>query len=92
MEENNQYGQAMTKPLPHGCIKKQKEIPTLTQFHKILNSISHEDNIGHIFTVDIKFHNITEKALLFNGMYSPIFEKKNKKKKTLILLKGQHYD
>ena len=83
MDENNQYGQAMTKPLPHGCIKKQKEIPTLTQFHKILNSISHEDNIGHIFTVDIKFHNITEKALLFNGMYSPIFEKKKQKKKNV---------
>ena len=49
MDENNQYGQAMTKPLPYGCIKKQKEIPTLTQFNKRLNSISHEDNIGHIF-------------------------------------------
>ena len=46
----------------------------------------------NIFTVDIKFHNITEKALLFNGMYSPIFEKKTKQKKTLILSKGQHYD
>ena len=22
MEQNNQYGQAMTKPLPYGCIKK----------------------------------------------------------------------
>ena len=24
MDENNQYGQAMTKPLPYGCIKKQE--------------------------------------------------------------------
>ena len=24
MDENNQYGQAMTKPLPYGCIEKQK--------------------------------------------------------------------
>ena len=24
MDENNQYGQAMTKPHPYGCIKKQK--------------------------------------------------------------------
>ena len=23
MDENNQYGQAMTKPLPYGCIKKE---------------------------------------------------------------------
>ena len=22
IDENNQYGQAMTKPLPYGCIKK----------------------------------------------------------------------
>ena len=29
MDENNQYGQAMTKPLPYGCIRKQKEVPTL---------------------------------------------------------------
>ena len=25
MDENNQYNQAMTKPLPYGCIKKQKK-------------------------------------------------------------------
>ena len=24
MDENNQYGQAMTKPLPYGCIKKKR--------------------------------------------------------------------
>ena len=24
MDENNQYGKAMTKPLPYGCIKKKK--------------------------------------------------------------------
>ena len=56
MDENNQYGQAMTKPLPYDCIKKQKEIPTLTQFNKILNSILHEDNIDHIFTVDPSYY------------------------------------
>ena len=26
MDENNQYGQAMTKPLPYGCIKKQDKV------------------------------------------------------------------
>ena len=25
MDENNQYGQAMTKPLPYGCIEKKKK-------------------------------------------------------------------
>ena len=24
MDENNQYGNAMTKPLPYGCIKNKK--------------------------------------------------------------------
>ena len=24
MDENNQHGQAMAKPLPYGCVKKQK--------------------------------------------------------------------
>ena len=25
MDENSQYGMAMTKPLPYGCIKKRKK-------------------------------------------------------------------
>ena len=29
MDENNQYGFAMTKPLPYGCIKKKENLPTL---------------------------------------------------------------
>ena len=27
MDENNQYGMAMTKPLPYGCIKRKKHTP-----------------------------------------------------------------
>ena len=75
MDESNQYGQAMTKPLPYGCIKKKDKFSSLTEFSKILDSISHEDNIGHLFTVDIKFHKINEKTLLFNELYPPILEK-----------------
>ena len=55
----------MTKPLPYGCIKKHKNFPSLLELNAILDRISHEDNIGHLFTVDIKFHNINEKTLLF---------------------------
>ena len=25
MDENNQYGMAMTRPLPYGCIKKKRK-------------------------------------------------------------------
>ena len=73
MDENNQYGMAMTKPLPYGCIKKQNEVPTLTEFNKILDSLSPDDNIGHLFTAHIKFHDVNKKALLFNEIYPPIF-------------------
>ena len=75
MDKNNQYGHAMTKPLPYGCIKKIKT-PTLLKFNRILDSISHEDTIGHLFIVDTKFHNKNPKAMLFNEIYLPIFEKK----------------
>ena len=78
MDENNQYGMTMTKPLPYGCIKKQDTVPSLTEFNRILDKISHEDKISHLFTVDIKFHNINEKTLLFNEIYPPIFEKNKK--------------
>ena len=80
MDENNQYGQAMTKSLPYDCIKKQEEIPTLPQFNKILNSILHEDNIDHIFTVDPSYYLMRCIRLYL------------KKIKKLILLKGQHYN
>ena len=78
MDENNQYGMAMTKPLPCGCIKKQDEVATFIEFNKILDSLSPDHNIGHIFTVDIKFHNINEKTLSFNELYPPVFEKNKK--------------
>ena len=35
MDENNQYGQAMMKPLPYGCIKRQEHPPSLVEFNKI---------------------------------------------------------
>ena len=34
IDENNQYGQAMRKPLPYGCIKNQENIPSLLEFNK----------------------------------------------------------
>ena len=82
MDEKNQYSMGMTKPLPYGCIKNINNPPTLAEFNKILNDISHEDTIGHLFIVDIKFNDINPKTLLFNEMYPPIFE--NYKKWTLM--------
>ena len=75
MDKNNQYGMAMTKPLPFGCIKKRENPPILIEFSRILNTLSHDNNIGHLSIVDIKFHNVNPKTLLFNELYPPIFEK-----------------
>ena len=69
VDENIQYGH------PYGCIKKQEHVASIIEFSKILDKISHEDNIGHLFIVDIKFHNVNSKTLLFNEIYPPIFEK-----------------
>ena len=50
-------------------------MPFLLEFKKILDRISHEDKVGHLFVVDIKFHDKTQKTMLFNEIYTPIFEK-----------------
>lgn len=65
----------MTKPLPYGCIKKQKEIDCLQKFNFILENLSDEDKIGHFFTADIKFNKnpANEKVLLLNQIYTPLF-------------------
>ena len=45
---------------------------------KLLENISIDDKIGHLFVVDIKFNKeaANEKAPLFNEIYTPKFEKK----------------
>ena len=79
MDKNNQYGQDMTKSLPYGCIKKQEDVPSLLEFNKILDNISHEDSVGQLFIVDIKFHNKNRTILLFNEICPQIFEKNKKR-------------
>ena len=56
MDENNQYGNAMTEPLLFGCIKKQQKIPSPWEINAILNCLSYACKIGHLFIADIKFH------------------------------------
>ena len=78
MDENNQYGFAMTKPLPYGVIKKKKVLPTLEELESLLSNVRLEDKLGHLCIVDIVFDKIDEKTLLFNELYPPIFEKDKK--------------
>ena len=76
MYENNQYGMATTRPLPYGCIKKEKKVLSIEELTDLIKNVTLEDKIGHIFTIDIEFSDIDEKNLLFNEIYPPIFEKK----------------
>ena len=55
LDENIQYGYAMTKPLPTGCIK-EKPSPTRKEFNISLEKVSFEDQIGHLLVVDIEFY------------------------------------
>ena len=77
MDKNNQYDNAMTKPLPFGCNKKEKEIPDLQKLNFVLQNISPDDKIGYLFVVDIIFDekNTDEKKLPLNEICSPLFKK-----------------
>ena len=76
-DENNQYGYAMTRPMPTGCIK-QKTSPTWPIFNLLIEKVSLEDKIGHLFVVDIEFdfENASARQLTYNEIFPPIIEKK----------------
>ena len=76
LDENYQYSNGMTKPLPTGCIKDSDDISWKT-FNFLLESVSFEDTIGHLYIVDIEFDfkNATEKEFAYNEIYPPIIEK-----------------
>ena len=76
LDENNQYGHGMTKSLRTGCIKDNSDLSWKT-FNLLLESVSLEDRIGHLYIVEIQFDtkNASEKILAYNEIYPPIIEK-----------------
>ena len=76
MDENNQYGHGMTKSLPTGGIKDNSDLSWKT-FNLLLERVSLEDRIGHLYIVDTEFDtkNASEKILAYNEVYPPIIEK-----------------
>ena len=50
IDEKNQYGQAMTKPLPYGCIRKMDKVPTMTTKQGIFSLLTLN------FMISIKKH------------------------------------
>ena len=67
---------AMTKPLPTGCIKDGKDISWKT-FNFLLETVSFEDKIGHLYIVDTEFDvkNATKREFAYNEIYPLIIEK-----------------
>ena len=47
LDENNQYGNGVTKPLPTGCIKDDSDISWVT-FNFLLETVDFKDTIGHL--------------------------------------------
>ena len=76
-DENNQYGFAMTRPMPTGCIK-QNPSPAWSTFNLLLEKVSLDDKIGHLFVVDIEFdfQNASPRQFMYNEIFPPIIEKK----------------
>ena len=54
LDENNQYGNRMTKQLPTHCIKDDSDISWET-FNILLEKVTFGDEIEHLYAVDIIF-------------------------------------
>ena len=76
LDENNQYGNGITKPFPAGCIKDDSDISWAT-FNFLMETVDFKDTIGHLYIVDVEFdyENSTEKMMVYNELYPPIIEK-----------------
>ena len=74
-DENNQYGFAMTKPMPIGAIKEKTA--SWTEFNLLLEKVSLDDPKGHIFVVDIEFDHLhaTDCQIMYNEIFPPFTEK-----------------
>ena len=51
--ENNQFGNALTKSLPAGSIKRAKKLPTMREFDLILKGILDNDKIFLLLTLNL---------------------------------------
>ena len=76
LDENNQYGFAMTKTMPTGFIKEQPA-PSWLKFNLLLETVDLDDEIGHLFVVNIEFDEkrATEREYMYNEILTPIIEK-----------------
>ena len=78
LDENNQYGLAMTKPMAVGSIKEKT--PDWVECNVLLEKVSLDDKIRHLFIVDIEFdyENVDAKQIIYNEIYLPVIDKQTK--------------
>ena len=77
-DKNNQYGFAMTKPMPVGAIKEKD--PSWTEYNILFEKVSLDDKKRHIFIVDIEFdhEHATDRQIMYNEIIPPFIEKDTK--------------
>ena len=66
----------MTRPMPTGCIK-QNNAPSWVNFNLLIETVSFEGLIGHLFVVDIEFdyESASPRQFMYNEIFPPIIEK-----------------
>ena len=76
-DENSQYGFAMKKPLPTGCIKERKETSFFFLFNLLFETAILKDRIGQLFVINIQFSKskACNRQIIYNEIFSPIIEK-----------------
>ena len=77
LDENNQYGYAMTKIISTDHIKEHPSSCSMLEFNLLLETVNLDDKIGHLYVVDIEFDkvNATKQQFLYNEIMPPIIEK-----------------
>ena len=66
----------MTKPMATGCIKDHPSPCSMIKFNLLLETVHLDDEIGHLFVVDIEFNEkATKWQILYNEIMPPITEK-----------------
>ena len=78
LDENNQYGLAMTKPMAVGSIKEKT--PDWVECNVLFEKVTLDDKIRHLFIVDIEFdyENVDAKQIIYNEIYLPVTDKQTK--------------
>ena len=75
LDENIQYGYAITKPMLTGCIKEYPS-PSWLEFNLLLETVDLDDEIGHLFVVEIESDEkrATEHEHMYNEVLPPMVE------------------